>query len=547
MLYEKFFESYHAGMRAVSIHFPWGSAFSNKTWLMQPLDQLYGCRGFTFIYPRAGLCGYNNGYFSTTEPEWAQSRIKGFTGAVKQLLQGQLQPAGRTGITQSCDVFLYIPGTNAFASYRDFIHHWWLRSADTNEERDTALINRIDEMADFIISMKPVTATGGLLSVGIDVGSYAPSPDSVHLFRGITYVYGTFYNIDGTTRGYSYGGYYSDVCELSLWNFKNKLEDNGIHVLTEARGVTQFNANNIVFSTTVTGPTAASGVKDVVGDENFFWYSDPQLASSKGDDYFAARSYIQNKDLGNTHRLSGSYLTIGTRLPWNFSTVVSYEGATLELYEANYGDPKGSHLGAAMVYSPYYVASHLYGCADIYQQYLYENATSGNAVWGERRKLKGFSTYAFDPYVTFAGWPLLFQGKSAGDNGTTLSFDYRWWYPKTITTVNVLPLFDGKGFTTSVETKTPQGYPTTNYNGGFWTDNIIGSDTKGWFIANVKGNTFGDVLDIFRKIATQASPTGAPDPPEWLGSGPEPSPYPIWGTNDTYWTGLIDPILDPNR
>lgn len=517
IIYENFNESYFAGFRALNISFPFGEAFTdtpnNHTWLLHPLDQLYGTTGFSTIYSRAGACGMTNGYKSTTLPEWCPARVKGFTGAVKQLLEGTMAPTGRTAMTEYCDVVLYIPGAGGWGGYRDYLHAWWTASAGTNAERDSALTQRLDQMANFIISCKASTDDVGILSVALDIGSLTATPDNVQLYRSLP-------------------DYKSDTCELSNWYFAQKLESSGIVTYTESRGQTQ--TSKIVINATLTGTkgtTSSIAWKNMAMDENFMWFSDPELSLSKGESYFTDNNYINNEAIPIAHRLSGSFLTLGTRLPWNMTTGVTYSGFTMEQYYANFGDSAGPHYTISMVYSPHYAMSQLYAGADVYMDHLYR--TRGLQGWADRRKMKTFTTYAIDPYA-ICGHAVVQPGKTSGS--------YTWWFAQTI---NTMPLFYGFGFTTSAATKTSAGYPTTNYTGGFWTDgvNVGNSDTISFFNTNVRGTSFGSQLAVFKKLATTYNPPDVADPPEWLGSGPQPSPYQKYVVDDIYWNGTIDTSL----
>ena len=535
VIYEQFIESYHAGIRGLSIHFPWATAFAKisamNSWMLQPLDMLYGTTGFTFMYPRAGLCGYTNGYNSTTEPEWCQARVKGFTGAIKQLLEGTMAPSGRTHISDACDVVIYTPSLDGWANYRTQKHRWWDYSAGTSAERDAALNARMDQyINELILPMKATTATGGLLSISLDVGSYAATPDDIHLWRTLP-------------------DYRSDVCELASWNMRNKLRDNGVYVYTEARGVTHWNKIDLGFTypdgvlkAGSIGVTSSTAMSSIVGDDHYFWFSDPDLSLTGGfaQTYFRDNNYIRNNNIPAVHRLSGSYLTHGQRLPWRISTQTSHQGYTMEQYFAVYSDPAGPHYSFAMIYSPYYSVSYLYSGADVYLDYLSRTATYGNEIWKEKRALKQFSTLAFDMYTGLAGWPLINIGRCAGIGGlgATLSYDYTWWDPVAVPSVNVMPRFYGYGFTTSAASKTVSGYPTVNYTGGFWTDASVD-----WWRDNVRGKTFGTLLNIFKDLAMRHNLTGAPNPPYWVGPGVEPFPYPVWGRDDAYWSNAIDPII----
>jgi hypothetical protein len=536
VLYEQFIENYNAGFRAVAIHFPWSTAFSldsgMNSWLLQPLDMLHGTSGFTFLYPRAGLCGYTNGYNSLTEPEWCPSRVKGFTGAVKQLLEGTMAPVGRTAISEACDVIIYTPAYDGYPSYRAQKHLWWDKSAGNSADRDIALNSRIDQyINEIILPTKATTGTGGILSVALDVGSFAASPKDIHLWRTMP-------------------DYRSDVCELATWNFKNKLRDIGVYCYTENRGYTQSNRAKVGSLQGQIGATAATGIKSIVGDENYFWFSDPDLSvtGSFSQQDFKNQSYIRNINIPAVHRMSGSYLTHGQRLPWRISTETSFAGFTMEQFLANYADPLGAKYTFSMVYSPYYSVSYLYSGADVYLDWLHRTDSAGpensKEIWGQKRALKQFSTLALDPYLGFAGWNLIFPGRTGNTNppvGASLSHDYTWWNTIDVPTVNTMPLFYEFGFTASAATKTQSGYPTTSYTGGFWTET-----TKTWWNTegNVRGRTLGTLISVFKNLAMKANLVGAPNPPYWIGPGQEPISYPVWGTtSDIYWTNAIDSSL----
>lgn len=533
VIYERFIEEYAAGFRALAIHFPWSTAFSQdsgmNSWLLQPLDMLYGTPGFTFLYPRAGLCGYTNGYNSLTEPEWCPARVKGFTGAIKQLLEGTMAPIGRTAISEPCDVIIYTPSYDGYPSYRAQKHLWWDKIPGSSADKDNALNARIDQyINELILPTKATTATGGILSVALDVGSYGATPKSIHLWRTMP-------------------DYRSDACELATWNLKNKLRDIGVYCYTEARGVTQINRASVGSLQGQLGVSAANGVKAIVGDENYFWFSDPDLSTtgSFSQTFFRDSSHIRNINIPAVHRMSGSYLTHGQRLPWRIITETNFAGFTMEQFTANWSVPNNAKYTQSMVYSPYYSASYLYSGADIYLDWLHRTDATGPAnsreIWGQKRALKQFSTLALDPYLGFAGWNLINLGRTGLTNpsvGASLSHDYTWWNTIDVPTVNTMPLFYGFGFTTSAASKNVSGYPSISYTGGFWTER-----TKNWWNTegNVRGRTLGTLINVFKDLAMRANLTGAPNPPYWVGPGPEPSSYPVWGTvYDTYWKNGID-------
>lgn len=533
IIYEIFSESYFAGMRALHINFPFGEAFTNHTWLLHPLDQLYGTTGFSSIYTRAGLCGMSS-YNSSTLHEWCPARVKGFTGAINQLLEGTMIPGatGRAGLTEYCDVMIYGSGCNGWQSYRNFMHDWWTYSAGTNAERDSALLSRLDQMVNFIASCKASTDTKGFLSFAIDSDALSATPTTVQLFRSLF-------------------DYKSDVCELADWYFRTELAKRGIPCLVEARpqvrmkqamttglGVAYGNVTTpfpLGYTLGAIGTTASTGFCGShsywTSDENYLWYSDPSIASSLGDNGFD--NSIANSTNAWTHRLGGSYLTTGERLPWGMTTIATHAGATLDLFlsgQASFNDQYSN------VYGSHYAMSYYYAGADIAMDWFYRGGlTYGTDTWKARRKFNAFSTLSFDPYM-IAGFYLINQGNVP-------QWTYRWWQATANPYSVVMPIFYPKGFTTAAASKGANGINTVSYTGGYWTDNTLGSDTRSWFITNMRGTTFGNQLTIFKDIAKTLTPKGCTFAPPWIGSGPIPTAITFASSGDNYWNNTIDSIL----
>lgn len=466
ILYERFNQGYANGFRAISINFPFGSY--EHSWLLQPLIWL-------------------DTYNSTTNPEQCQARVKGFTGAVKQILDGNMVPNGRSiAINESCDVHLYLPGANGWHPYREKLHDWWTASANTPAARDEALRTKLDEFVDFITSMK---STSGILSVSFDVGRLAATPSTLGLAR-------------------TFNDYKSDMCELATWYVATKLEIAGIPVLVESRPTSssrRIQTNGTGATYTAAGITTANDWRNFSSGENWMWASDPERAEARGDYSFSGsdfygQKFIRNEDAKWVHRLHGSYLANGTKLPYGITTIIDYAGATKEL--ENYG---------SSVYTPQHMMSQIYGCADMYIDYLYRSTGSVNGVLAERRRFKGFSTYAIDPSI-ICGYRTLQPGQMFNQ--------YTW---RTNNLNNYMPLFGATGFTAN---------PST-YSGGFWTDSTtVGGDTKTWFRTNVMGTDFTKLKDVFLDLAVNYVPPGAQNP----------NSLPVWG-QDYYYNNTIDPIL----
>ena len=88
-----------------------------------------------------------------------------------------------------------------------------------------------------------------------------------------------------------------------------------------------------------------------------------------------------------------------------------------------------------------------------------------------------------------------------------------------------------------------KGVNTVAYTGGYWTDNTLGSDTRSWFIENMRGTTFGKQLTIFKDIAKTLTPKGCTFAPPYIGSGLIPTSITFASSGDNYWNNTIDSIL----
>lgn len=501
MLYEFFYNSFLFGMRAISIHFPFGHPdlydnLSKGSWALTPLEWLNGSH-------------ITSAYTSTTNAEICPARVKGFTGAVRKIIEGNLKPVaasrtGETGINEPCDVLLYLPGFMGWGGYRDLTHTWWDGVAGNSAAKDVALTTQLDNYVAFIRSMKSNNPNHGILSVAIDVGTHGASPESVSLYRSMP-------------------DYRSDVCELADYYVEQKLLAMGIPVARESRVVVSRRKAKAGFYTKSTisgtlGATANTGHKNFSGDENYLWYSDPEINSGFNGNNAYTEVYVKNGVGDWTHRLAGSYTTFHGYLPYGLTYIVSYAGRT-----ADVGDITNNY-SVNGAYTPHHHLSHVYACADIYTDYLYRN--TGNTGWANRRLLKNFSIFSIEPYNQL-GAGLFYQGTNASK--------YTWWY-NTIPTLNtaLYPLF---------RTASPQGWTftwnpptTTGYSGGFWT-----ATSRDWFIANIigpTGATFGHSLNVFKTLAMDYNPPGKSNPP-----GFEASPgFTQWGS-DPYYLNVIDPII----
>lgn len=481
IVYEYTHPLYLAGWRAFHFQFPFGNY--GYSWLFDPVLKA-------------------TTYTSTTNAYESPARYKGFSQAIKALLDGTLNPGGlRVAMPDFCDVHLYLTSAGGWIDYKNKANAYWDSLPGTTQEKDNVYMQTLNAVADYYIQMK---SDNGVLSITLDVAAESATPTDIEVYR----------LLDSNETW----GYRSDVVELTNWYFAQKLIQNGIPVNCESRSIIQRNQGVIngpiikcpslncsSFSGATTENYYPSQWTNFTSDSSWFWYSDPARASLVGDNNFV--NYRTNESVEWIHHVTGSASTSGPRLPWGLSLIVNHGGTSRD---ASFSGP----------YTPYWMLHQLYMAADTYLNYQYYS--SDNEIANEKRRIKTFNTLAIDPYICL-GQPLLQPGVAGNE--------YAWWNNTGVPNPNIqiMPLFDSALFTQFAGSTYPDNYWTGTWSGG------TGTGSRAWYNTNVRGLTATSnqkFFDAFVDIATNYKAPGV------LVSG-----ITMATASDVYYTNIIDPIL----
>jgi hypothetical protein len=436
IIYERFFEHYNVGFRSVHLHFPFGGYA--HSWLGTPLQWLANKT-------------------SKVDPQDCQARVRGFQGAVKGLLNGNLTPAGRpVQITEPCDVILYTNGACGYKEYRDQLHALHASLSGSLEEKDALLNAFIDNVADFYIGCLGGDGSG-VLTVIIDTSANSATPSCLAHHRSLP-------------------DYVSDACELVDWRFANRLESRGIRVLAEARPrklktVASYNSFAGVTTSGVSGSPLPVQWHGFGAGANWAHFSDP----AQGDPFYA--DYFENGLSHHNHLQHGSYLATVDKLQRIGVNPVVFNGAATR----NLNTTPPTTFG--VVYTPHHAMVNIYTAADVVIDHLWRSGDT-TQDWNSKRVMRGFMTYGIDSSF-LGGWPQLFAAATPGE--------YTFW---DLTVTNTMQNWVLADFITN---------PTT-YTGGYWT-----TASKAFFNSTVRQNTLQDFIDVvLTPLAVSYRPPGKP-------------------------------------
>lgn len=226
VMYENCIDAYRWGARSFYLSYPLGQ-----------IPQL--------AYPFKDVVNRRNGlYTSTTDAAYSPARWKGFTSAVKALLEGTLNPAGAcaaksgfgfTAMTEGCNVMMYFQGTNGYwenrwgntgagpdglTFYPGSLKLWddCFAIAGSTQGANDLYYSYIDQFVDEILSIASNLGTAGILTCAFDATVDSATPATLDLFSQLPSYY---------TRGNSY--------ELGDWYIQERLRLGGVQCYTEAR------------------------------------------------------------------------------------------------------------------------------------------------------------------------------------------------------------------------------------------------------------------------------------------------------------------------
>ena len=438
-IYEMCVDIYNWGTRAFFFYMPFGT-----------FDNAY------FLTPEI----FKRTYTSAGENYEVPARWKGFSQAIKALLEGNLRPEGKTPMTDPCNVCIYHPSNRGYAQYRAKSNVKWDSLGSTTQERDLAYYEYLDSHINTIIQMKSNDLTKGRLSIILDATSPSATPNTVHLWRSVT-------------------DYRSDALELSDWYVFNKLKEANIDVYYEARGRKTTNIATIGAGA-VAGDTANIqwAQEAFTAEEYWLWYSNPSNTDVGFD------NYQQDSDSPAIMRLMGSNFPIPAngdpnRDPFHPNLTVVYDDVT-RVFE----------YGENYLYTPHWAVWQIYAMSDNFRKY-YNKRTNTGAMKGI--KLTTENSIAYLPEWLIDGDFCI----SVYDGVQDPTMKY-WRLNSSI--VHTRPMFNAVSF---------KANPST-YNSGFWTQ-----EGKDYWDQNVRKTSFNSFINFLQNYSLNHAPLNTP---QWKGA-----------------------------
>ena len=332
----------------------------------------WGARSYLLWMPFGALANgfaltsevWKRTFTSTTDKKRCPARWKGFTQAVKALLEGTMSPAGKPAMSEPANICIYFPvnsGDNPYVNKRNTL---WQSLGATDFERDEMYYRYVDDFIASVISMKSQSPTAGKLYVMFDTMSMSATPNTVHTFR---------------TRP----TYKTDALELSDWYMFNKLVENGIPVFYEARTTKTITDTNGTYVKEWANLPATCG-------EYWYLFSDPR--------YNTCCNYATSQDTKVIFRQHDS----------NYPPISPFEST--EVYQSRKTTTFNGKTKTLVYtttaynyYSPHNYCFNLFALSDNYRYYY--NKTSDQQLKGVKSDVENF--IAINPRMFMGGKILL--------------------------------------------------------------------------------------------------------------------------------------------
>ena len=473
VIYENCIDVYNWGSRAFYIYMPWGS-FSEAFYLTPEIWR----RTFT----------NQDGNTYAVPARW-----KGFTGAVKALLEGELAPSGKTAMTEPCNVMLYHGSNNGYAGYRSKSTALWDSFTGTTADKNAKYYEYLDSWTDQLISMKSSDPTKGRLSITLDASAPSADPSTLPLYR-------------------STNNYRSDALELADWYIFNKLKDAGIDVYTEARPATKINSAS-EFGGTVGATFDTLWAKEASHNEEYvLWYANPANADPNID--------IMQKDEDSP----GFVRLLGSNFPIRVDGDPNRDPFQPKL-NIKLSDGRGVTLdhiihGVNAYSTPHYYAWQIYALSDNYRKY-YNRSVGAEYFKGVKQKTENLIAYIPGRIAKCDVVLSVFDGVQN-------PLDKYWRLPTTIAD-SYKPRFDLTLFNNSVSgggAGPIYGSLGTSSN-GFWTQQGID-----YLNNNVLQTSFSNFINFLHTYSENYAP---PNSAGWTGN--------IYGTTADVLANNLIPII----
>jgi len=501
----------------------------------------WGARSFMLYWPQGGLGFYNypfrylelldDGYYSsTTDPAYCPARIKGFTSAVKGLLEGKLDPAlngkvGFTAINEPCNVMLYYVCTNGFSDYRwgkvaphptgstyypGSMAFWDKCYTQTGNSAaaDALFYSYLDRFVNDIVSMKG-GPTAGTLSVVFDSMVNSATPGTIGQFSSLSSPY---------TRGISY--------EMADWYVDSKLKENKIPTYVEARPLKEYStltasltSGNASLIPGICGATAISDWRNHLSVEYNIYFQNPDF--NKTDPFI--QRFVKDSETTTAFRWVQNTGPLASNIdPYKVPLTVSTGGTSVTLtYDDN----------AGWLYTPHQSLFNLYAMSDVYRQFnnsantgltffgaVYKPATRGIILDYEAFARGSSGNLTLNPcnnYSSLTGYYRLSSDNSF--EGNRVGYGRENSFNRTSFVAN------GASYNARYNAS-PTG------TAGYWTLNGID-----FWRANVKQPSITGFIEMLRQVSIAGIPVGGFSA-GWVGAT-----YPY----DTYSTGIMPRSMRP--
>ena len=456
VIYETTIDIFNWGCRAFSFYGPWGGESVQPFWKPQQWKQ-------TFT--------------STTDRKIAPARWKGFKYAIRALLEGTLAPDGKTPIDEPCNVHIYMSSTRGVPVLINATNAYWESLGESDEKRDQNYYIELDEIINDLIDAKGKTPNSGKLYISVGSAVMCATPETVHLYR-------------------SADGYKTDDLELGDWYIMNRLKENGIVHLFEARHFKTINQ-----SPHGNGDIGLTGTNEWAGNpmtcgEYWLWYSNPDNENPGFD------NHITNQETPLTMRLYDSfyplpsYVNGATVDPYQVQLTYIHAGQTRMLRESD----ADSSIG---LYTPSGSMFEFYRISDNYRKY--------NNKDGVVFDYPNILSFNFTRYMGGNWYHPVYNDEQ----------DPRMKYWR----VSNSAIHTRSEFNTAIFLANPFGYGATNAAHGFWTPT-----GKNYWDNNIRKSTFGEFITSVSQYSDNFCP------PNVVGCN-----NPVYGsTADTLTRSVID-------
>jgi hypothetical protein len=461
VIYENCIDPYKWGSRAFYVYMPWGSF--NTAWYLTPeiwRRTFTNLTGNTFAVP---------------------ARWKGFTSAIKGLLEGTLAPAGNSAMNEPCNVMLYHGSNRGFHNYRFNSNALWDSFAGSTTEKDSKYYEYLDSWTNALISMKSTDPTKGKLHITMDATQPSATPTSLPLYRSM---------------GTGPYGYRSDKLELSDWYVFNKLKDAGISVYYEARSPKSI--NRVLIDGGFANPEG-HGVEGVTGatlgvqwatqashfEEYWLWYSNPSNTDTNFDNH--------QKDSEHP----GMVRMFGANFPVRLDGDPNRDPFKTKL-NVQLSDGRGVTIDHAntlnTLYTPHYYLWMIYALSDNYRKY-YNKSANSTVFKGIKLNAEHLIAYFYERIAKSNICSSVFDGQQDPRN--------KYWRIPTTSADSFKPLFNLDSFNKSISGGGTGPLYGSIAGDGFWTQQGIS-----YWNNNFLKTSFNDFINFLTSYSETHSPLG---------------------------------------